>query len=102
MSNIQINEITWGDPPPSSQRPYGNMGVRSSKLRDFADVLRLRPGVWARFPGTTKSGYSKTTFETMGIQGLEVTTRVVYIGGDRRVETYARFVGEPAAVSQVA
>lgn len=102
MSNIQINEVTWGDPPPSSQRPYGNMGPRPSALRNFAELLKLRPGVWARYPGTTKSGYSTSTFVNMGITDVEITTRVVYINGERRVESYGRYVGQPAAASQVA
>ena len=97
MSNLNINDIAWENPPepsPPGAKPGANRG---SSLRDFAAVLRLQPGKWAKFPKLTKAGYSTSTFKNMGITDIECTTRRVYNSTqtDYKVATYARCV--PAA-----
>jgi hypothetical protein len=93
MSNININDITWG-PPPEPSPPGGKPGAnRGSALRDFAAVLRLQPGRWAKYPKLTKAGYSSATFRDMGMPDIECTTRRVYTSPtEYKVATYARCV----------
>lgn len=90
MSNINIADVEWTAPPVPS-RPETRFGKRGSALRDFYALLMMRPGEWAKFPRPTKAGYSTSTFREMGMDHVEVATRVVMVNGQKLRDTYARY-----------
>jgi hypothetical protein len=97
MTNLNIADIVWENPPPENARGRKS---NSNMLRDFAAILAMKPGEWARFPKLSKSGYTTSTFRSAGVHNVEATTRVVRIDGKRLVETYARYL--PPVQQQVA
>lgn len=101
MSNINISEIKWGEPPVSTAP--GKTGSRpASMVRDFCDLLRLRPGQWAKYPKLTRGGLS-TAFlrREMNITDIEFTTRTeVQADGSKLTATYGRCTTPAAEISE--
>ena len=92
MSNINLHDIKWEEPRPAMVgNPNFTGSSRQSKIRDFCEVLRLRPGQWAKFPELNKAGYSNSLLRDMGINDIEFVTRVEYTdNGEKKVATYGR------------
>lgn len=87
MSNntLEVN-IQWGAPPPK-RGPGRRNGGRTFR---FVQVLKQRPGQWAKYPWKVK-GSGTGVLNAKRYAGTEWTTRSC---GNGFFELYGRWIGE--------
>jgi hypothetical protein len=80
-------DIEWGPPPAISAG-----GARNTKAIGFVEALRGRPGEWARYPHSMKSGTSTSTYRR-NFPGTKWTARK---RSDGRYDMYGCWIGADA------
>lgn len=87
--------VTWEDPPETS-KPAGEYG-RGQKI---VDQLKANHGEWAKVLTGISSSYATQIRKGYAsawrpVSDFEITTRVVD-SGTKRVDVYARYIGQEA------